>query len=141
MAVALAASPLVTTSVDNGYFNYETGYLTQLVAAQSVITTGTTAVFSVPYIAVGGKARLILNISGLTGGTSPSLAVTYNESADGGTTYNSTAAISIAAQTANGTYYSTAATGPVFNTGQLQFTVTGAPSALVASVYLAVWNR
>ena len=140
MAVTLANSPLVTTSVDNGYFNYETGYVTQLVAAQSVIASANTAVFSVPFITVIGKARLILNISGLTGGTSPTLAVTYNESVDG-TTFNGTAVISIAAQNANGTYFSSAVAGPIFNSGQLQFTVTGAPTALVASVWLAAWNK
>lgn len=140
MTVALANTPPTPIQVDGQYLANETGYLLPLVSAQTVIASANTAVFSVPYIAVGGKARLILNISGLTGGTSPSLAVTYNESVDG-TTFNSTAVLSIAAQTANGTYWSTAASGPVFNSGELQFTVTGAPTALVASAWLAVWNR
>lgn len=141
MTVALANTPPTAVPVDAQYLAFETGFLLPIVIGASVTASGNTAVFSLPYITVGGKAKLILNISGLTGGSSPGLAVSFNESVDNGTSYNSSAALSIASQTANGTYYSAVATGPIFNAGQLQFTVVGGPSALVASVWLAAWNR
>lgn len=142
MAVTLASTPPTVVGVDNGYFNFETGYVTELVAAQTIAsaTTTTTAVFTVPYITVASKAKLILNISALTGTATPGLAVSYFESADG-TTFNSTAALTIASQTATGTYWSAAATNPVFNQGQLSFTVVGTTPSVTFSVWLAVWNK
>lgn len=142
MAVTLASTPPTPLPVDAQWVSFEIGYTVPLVNAQTInsATTTTTAAFTVPYIAVGAKAKLVLNIATLTGTATPGLAVNYFESLDG-VNFNPSAALSIASQTATGTYWSSAATAPVFNGGQLSFTVVGTTPSVTFSVWLAVWNK
>lgn len=126
--------------VDTLYPAFETGFLTTLVSGITLTATASTSIFQLPYICVGAKARLIVNVSAITGGTSPSVTVAYNESIDG-VTINPTAALTTAALSATGEVWVAAASGPIFNQGQLTFTIAGAPTGITLSAWLAVWNR
>jgi len=139
MAVTLASS---TAPVDGNVGAYLDGWVQTLVSAQPITVTDTTAYFTLPYMAVGGKVKLVVNISALTGGSSPTLTVAYAESIDGGATYNGTAALTTTALNATGITYTAVASGPVFNGGRLSFTVggTGTPT-FTTSVYMVAWNR
>lgn len=139
MTVALANTPPTAVPVDAQYLAFETGFLLPLVSAQTITATGTTAAFALPYIAVAGKARLVVNISAISG-TSAGLATNLFETVDG-TNYNSTAVLTIASQTATGTYWSSAASGPIYNQAQLSFTVVGTTPSITFSAWLVAWNR
>jgi hypothetical protein len=140
MTVALTLSNL---PLDIGGQNaYPDGYVQTLLSAAAVTVTDTTGYFSLPYMIAAAKVKLIVNISALSGGSSPTLTVGYFESVDGGTSYNPTAAVTTTALAATGVVYTAAATGPLFPGGRLGLTIggTGTPTFTV-SAYLAVWNR
>lgn len=139
MAVTLASA---TAPVDANLGSYLDGWVQTLVNAQPITVTDTTAFFTLPYMTVGGKVKLVVNISALSGGSSPTLTVGYFESVDGGASYNGTAALTTTALNATGVTYTAAASGPVLNTGRLSFTIggTGSPT-FTTSVYLIAWNR
>lgn len=139
MTVALASA---TAPTDANLGSYLDGWVQTLVAAQPITVTDNTPYFSLPYMAVGGKVKLVVNISALTGGSSPTLTVALAESIDGGTSYNGTAALTTSALNATGVTYTSAASGPVFAGGRLSFTIggTGTPT-FTTSVFLVAWNR
>jgi hypothetical protein len=138
MTVALSES---IGAVDANFTIAEVGYLATLVSGQTLTVTDSTPLFQLPYLTATGKVKLITEVASITGGTSPGVTVSYYESVDGGTTYNGTAALTSGALTATGATYSSVASGPVFNAGKLTFTVTGSPTGIVLSVYLAAWNK
>ena len=125
--------------VDQLYPSFETGYLLPIVTAQTLTATAQSAFVTLPYITVTGKARLIVDITAISG-TSASLTVAFNESPDGATV-NPTAVLTTAALTATGEVWVAAPTGPVFNEGQFSFTVAGTTPSVTFSAWLAVWNR
>lgn len=133
---------LVNTSapVDQLYPAFETGFVYTLLTGQTLTATANSGILTLPYMCVGGKVRLVVDITAITG-TSPTLTVAYNESIDG-VTLNPTAALTTAALNATGVTWVAAATEPVYNQGEFSFTVggTGSPS-VTFSVWLAAWNR
>lgn len=134
---------LATSQLDpGGQAAFPDGYLETLVSAQPITVTDTTAFFALPYLTASGKVKLVVNISALSGGSSPTLTVNFYESVDGGATYNSAAALTSGSLNAVGVTFSSAASGPVYPQGRLGFTIggTGTPT-FTTSVYLAAWNR
>lgn len=139
MAITLSTALPSPAHVDAQYQSYEVGYVAQLVAGQVSTASDTSAYFALPYITLGAKARLILEITAITG-SGAGLAVAFAESVDG-TGYNSTSALTIASQTATGTYWEAAVSGPLFNAGQVISTVVGTSPSITWNLYLAVWNK
>lgn len=136
MAVTLLNSP---THVDGLYTAYETGFGLQLVSAYTITATDSTGIFSFPYVSLTGKARLIVDITAVSG-ASASLTVAYQESVDG-VSLNPTPALTTSALTATGVTWVASASGPIFNTGQLTCTVAGTTPSVTFSAWLAVWNK
>jgi hypothetical protein len=139
--VALANTPPVPAPVDSQYPAFQTGYIIPLISAATITASNTTNAFTLPYISVNAKSKLIVNVTAVSGTSTPGVTVNYFESPDGGTSYNATAALTSGALTATGEVWSSAAAGPIFNVGQLGFTVTGTTPSITFSVWLAVWNR
>lgn len=139
MAITLSGALPSPAHVDSNYVSYEVGYVAQLVSGQVSTASDTSAYFSLPYIGVTAKARLILEITAISG-SSAGLAVAFAESIDG-VGYNSTAVATIASQVATGTYWSSAVSGPIFNGGQIASTVVGTTPSITWNLYLAVWNK
>lgn len=139
MTIALTQSQFLPDA--GGQSAFPDGYIQTLVSGAAVTVTDTTPLFTLPYMTASGKVKLVVNLSALAGGTSPTLTVNYQESADA-TTYNPTAALTSGALSATGVVWSAVASGPVCSQGRLQFAVggTGSPTFTV-SVYLVAWNR
>jgi hypothetical protein len=139
MTVALT---LANNSIDANIGAFQDAYVQTLLSGASVTATDNTPYFTLPYMTVASKVKLIVNITALTGGTSPTLTVGLFESVDGGTSYNPTAALTTTALAATGVVYTAVAAGVVYPAGRLGLTVggTGSPTFTV-SAFLAVWNR
>ena len=139
MTVALASATAPTDPNIGSYFD---GFVQTLVSAAAITVTDNTPYFTLPYMTVGGKVKLVVNISALSGGSSPTLTVAFAESIDGGTSYNGTAALTTTALNAIGVTYTAVASGPVYGGGRLSFTIggTGSPT-FTTSVFLVAWNR
>jgi len=136
MAVPLLNSP---SHVDGLYTAYGTGFGLQLVNAYTITATDNTGIFSFPYVSALGKIRLIVSVTAISG-ASASLTVAYQESVDG-VTLNPTPALTTSALTATGETWVAAATGPIYNTGELVCTVAGTTPSVTFSAWLAVWNK
>jgi hypothetical protein len=126
--------------VDQLYPAFESGYMLPIVSAQTLTATAQSAFVNLPYIGVGAKARLIVNLTAISGSGTPSLTVAYNESPDG-VSLNPSAVLTTAALTAVGEVWAAAVAGPIFNQGQFSFTVAGTTPSVTFSAWLAVWMR
>lgn len=129
----------INSPVDQLYPAFETGFVTSIVQAQTITATANSGILQLPYMCVGGKVRLVVNVTAISG-TTPTLTVAYQESVDG-VTLNPTAAFTSAALSATGVTWVAAATGPVFNTGEFTFTVGGTTPSVTFSAWLVGWNR
>lgn len=134
------ASAVLSTPVDANSINFQDGFNATIVSAAAITVTDSTAVFQLPFMNANGKVKLVVEISALSGGTSPTLTVTYQETVDG-TNFNA-AALTSGSLNATGNTWSAVASGPVFNQGKLVFTVggTGSPTFTV-SVSMVAWNK
>src|SRR5437899_6348777 len=89
-------------------------YVSTLVPAGTSLTaTDSTAVFTLPYITVTAKYRLVVNLATLTGGSSPTLTVTLSEDVASVATASNTAVATSGALSATGVTWVAAASGPI----------------------------
>lgn len=133
----------VNSSLDpGGQAAYPDGFLLTLLSAAAITATDNTNYFQLPYMTATGKVKLVVNISALAGGSSPTLTLGFYESVDAGASYNPTAALTTSALNATGVVYTAVASGPIYPAGRLAWTVggTGTPTFTV-SAYLVGWNR